>query len=326
MLSLQNLPGPDKISLRRSERYLGDDAGASLTELPAEQRELVHDLYRYLRRALRAAQQALHSADPMELTAFLKETNWRRQIDNLAKSLYPQPGAEPRLRHAYHDLRGGALSAASGRAELARLKGNEAELDDAYGFFYAVRDHLKIMRNCLVDLDPERRKRDTSSREHSASLFREKWENYENDGVKVEYISDFDGGIASCCLEFSSAERVVYNLVNNAIKHTADDTVRLFVTTIQPESDKPHVKIVTSNTVKSDEKDKMLESLNGELSTLFQGGFTIGGTGDGLSICAEFVANAYGLVNIHEAIRDGYVGARLHEEQFVAWVHWPAFV
>ena len=43
----------------------------------------------------------------------------------------------------------------------------------------------------------------------------------------------------------------------------------------------------------------------------------------GLSICGEFVANAYGLAGASEAVAGGHVGAKVVNSAFVAWFHWP---
>jgi len=61
----------------------------------------------------------------------------------------------------------------------------------------------------------------------------------------------------------------------------------------------------------------------GNLRSLFQGGFTTGGTGQGMRICAHVVRHAYGLTDYDQALNVGYVGARLLTDYFVAWVHWP---
>lgn len=63
-------------------------------------------------------------------------------------------------------------------------------------------------------------------------------------------------------------------------------------------------------------------------SELFRGGFTSSrdgsrGHGFGLAICAELIANAYGLPNSAAAINGRYVGAIPHDDLFVAWFHWP---
>jgi len=56
---------------------------------------------------------------------------------------------------------------------------------------------------------------------------------------------------------------------------------------------------------------------------LFAGGFTTGGSGLGMSICAQFVANAYGLQDTAQALDERYLGASRLDDCFVAWFHWP---
>ncbi|MFW6251325.1 MAG: ATP-binding protein, partial [Alkalispirochaetaceae bacterium] len=136
------------------------------------------------------------------------------------------------------------------------------------------------------------------------------------------YISDYDGDISSCCLEFSSLERVLYNMINNAAEHTADGRARLFVTTLGSEKEE-NVKFAVANRVKREELKQLRARFGEDLTPLFDGGFTIGGTGVGLSVVSQIVANAYGLEHARGAAAGGYVGASLEDGEFLVWAHWP---
>ena len=161
-------------------------------------------------------------------------------------------------------------------------------------------------------------------RTHSASLMREKWQGYTDGNVRLEYTSDYDGGISSSCLEFSTVERAVYNLVNNAIAHTADGIVQLFVTVLE-QAEPENVKIATANAIAEEELSQIRDTFGSDFGRLFEGGFSIGGTGVGLSVAARMVARAYGVESIRRAIEDGYVGAEVRETVFIAWMHWPVW-
>ena len=52
------------------------------------------------------------------------------------------------------------------------------------------------------------------------------------------------------------------------------------------------------------------------LGNLFQGGFTTGGTGLGMRICADIIGNAYGLPSVEQCIQGGYVGVALVDAFF----------
>ena len=326
-VTINNLPGPASVPRIRTERYVGDDNGAQLSDMHGEHADIVCRIYALLKDALSTLETGISESDPMWVSERLKNTRFLEKVNRLTHGLTTDGYDEDTralLRQVFHDLRGGALTAAYSRIQLAEMKGSEVEMSDVYGAFFAVRDHLKIMRNCVVDLDPERRARDLQRRTHSASLMREKWEGYADDHARVEYHSDFDGGLSSSCLEFSTVERAMYNLVNNALSHTADRRVKLFVTVLEPEAPQ-NVKIATANSVSEVEQAELEQSFDGHLGRLFEGGFSIGGTGIGLSVTARMVSRAYGLESVRMAVERGYVGATLEQGEFIAWMHWPVW-
>ena len=63
-----------------------------------------------------------------------------------------------------------------------------------------------------------------------------------------------------------------------------------------------------------------------DLATLFQVGVSTTGSGYGLNVVAEFVANAFGLSSSEEAVAQRYLGAILLKGNFVIWFHWPIVV
>ncbi len=322
-----DLPRPDSLPSYRSERYIGDENAVRLPEIPQAHAEQIRELYELLKDTLETANAAIRDSDPMWLAKRLKEMDFTARVQDFAAGFSTSgivdENTRSRLRKIYHDTRGGALTAVLGMAQLLEMKGNEVELAEVYGVFNAVRDHLKILRNCFIDLDPPRRERDQAFNAHSAKLFRRKWAGYHDGGVRVEYVSDFEGDISSSCLEFSSVERAIYNLVNNAMHHTTDGLIRLYVLAHETGIDAENVQIATANAIDPGEAQRLRESFGERLGELFMGGFTIGGSGVGLSICTELVSNAYGLGRFHDAVEGGYVGADILQDQFVAWIHWP---
>lgn len=324
-VDIQSLPGPDAVPRVRTERYVGDDNGVRLADMYEEDAAIIRRTYAFLKETLAALETGITDTDPLGTADALKRMRFLEQTKRFTGKLTTDGYEEARralLRQVFHDLRGGALTVAHSRIQLAHMKGNEVEMSDVYGAFFAVRDHLKIMRNCVVDLDPERRERDRQRRTHSAALLREKWEGYADNNARVEYVSDFDGGLSSSCLEFSTVERAMYNLVNNALAHTADGEVRLFVTAL--ESGEPeNVKIATANAISDAERTEMERTFGDDLGRLFEGGFTIGGSGIGLAVCSRMVTRAYGVESVRRAIEDGYVGVEVRDGEFIAWMHWP---
>ena len=327
MLTIDNLPTAATLDRLRSERYLGEERGMRMAEFPSGDRDLLGRLYTALREALHAAQTGIQEKNPLRTLEMVRAAGWKPLLLEFMAAfgqVRPESDSPERVREVYHDIRGGALSMVNMRVEIAMMKGNEADMDDAHGIFFAARDHLKILRNCVIDIDPPRRQRDMEHHLHSAELLRQKWTDVHAGNLDIEYHSDFDGAISSCCLEFSSLERVLYNLVNNAARHSADGKVRFFVREVRDQTEGHDVQFAVANRVKPEERTTLEQRFGDDLSGLFRGGFTIGGTGVGMKVIAEIVANAYGLTSVAAATEGGYVGAQLVGEEFVAWAHWPA--
>lgn len=230
---------------------------------------------------------------------------------------------------AVHDCRGGAFQALAMSLQLVQY-GLPAS-GDPVRIFYLTRDQLKIMRNAVPDLDPAAYERDRSGRLHDMALLIEKWAGAEHrlderTQAAVRFSSAYTGPIAERCIEFSALDRVVYNTVNNAVRHAADGRVDVHVTPLGDRAQPSDLRFAVTNRVDPAQRDRLVARAANEprgLGVLFAGGFTTAGTGLGLSICAEFVQNAYGLPGLAAALDGGYLGAVLEGETFHAWFHWP---
>ncbi len=42
-----------------------------------------------------------------------------------------------------------------------------------------------------------------------------------------------------------------------------------------------------------------------------------------MKICADIVGNAYGVASINRLLEEGYIGAKLLQDVFYTWFHWP---
>lgn len=137
-----------------------------------------------------------------------------------------------------HDLRGGGLTLLLGHLQLALIEGWSHEA--ARTIFFLTRDHLKIMRNALPGLDDARRADDQRPKRHSIQLIVEKWQDalliHDRGQAHLHLESTFDGDISESCLEFGALDRILYNLLNNACRHTADEVIRLFLLPVTEEN------------------------------------------------------------------------------------------
>jgi len=313
----------------RPSRYFGDTIVASIGELPPDDAQVVRALYEFLR-ALHAAVRGLD--DPTGAFAAVRELLVRHDYRALCEQVRGLGGTlaaddtPMAVRKVYHDIRGGSLNGLLMHLDLCEA--DEAGVEDVERVFILVRDHLKIMRNALPDLDRAGYQLDLSPVEHDASLLIEKWADtsYGPDGagrVRVRLHCEFAGGVSECCMEFAALDRVIYNLINNAARFAADSQVHVDVVPLG-ESRDVHLRFVISNRVTPEHRARLQRDLGGDFRPIFTHGYTTGGHGIGLQICSDIISHGYGLGSTREALDHGYLGARLVRDYFVAWFHWPA--
>lgn len=312
------------------------DASVSvrLHELLEGDAERLRRTYRFLWQLHDHARRRRHEPDAADGLAALAERMELPLVFEDVSALglgLQRSDASPRLRKAYHDLRGGGLFALLVHLDLV-LQGR-GEPQDVARIALLARDHLKIMRNAVPDLDPTLYAADLENRAHPVALLREKWSSvrYQFAGreIDVELDCPLEGSIAACCMEFSTLDRILYNLVNNAAEHADDGRVRLVVLPL-PECEGAIVRMAVLNRLGPRQHELLQRRFGREPSTLFQGGFSSHGMGHGighgigLRICADLVANAAGMLSIADAVGQGHLGIDLVDQWFVAWFVWPS--
>jgi hypothetical protein len=245
-------------------------------------------------------------------------------ISQLGEAIRRDEPDYPAARKAMHDIRGGGLCVLLATAGLLDIVPEKHLL--IRKCVEAARDHAKIMRNLLPDIDPENRLLDEANKAHGIEHFTTKWAGMTTRGpsgpVRVAVHCDFAGAISARCLETSSIDRVVYNYINNAVRFAADGLVTMWVF---PVGD-GHLRWVVQNAIAPDQLNFLAERVGSNLTHLFDGGVTRGGAGIGLANCAEIIADCYGLESPTLAAQQGYLGAAVHDSCFYSWFHWPAFV
>ena len=152
----------------------------------------------------------------------------------------------------------------------------------------------------------------------------EKWEHAlltarGRDDVRLEIDCSYNGAIAECCVEFGAVDRILYNLVNNAARHTADARVRISIAPELEFGEPTNLCFTVSNRVSQEEEQLLADR---DLGALFEPGVSSTGSGFGMTVVADFVGNAFG-VSRNRAVREHYLGAALAEGGFHAWFHWP---
>jgi len=327
---MMNPPKPALIQTRRSQRYLGDNLHSSLQDLRPSDAAMVSGIYGMLRQWFQIVKICVQEHQALRLLHHVKSAdfistfmNFTDRIRNLNDPTGHLEGERAsRLRKNLHDVRGGAFAGLCMQVELLWMLNTEIGRPDVLRTFYLVRDHLKIMRNCFVDLDTERGEMDRTMNMHSTDLIREKWVDYRSEGKAVRCVDHVSANIACCCLEFSTVDRIIYNLMNNAFQYGSGDFVDFSIGV--DDSRHPKNLVVTiENQVDLDHFEVLKTRFDANWNALFLGGFTTGGSGDGMRICSECVCNAYGYTSVEEALQDGLIGALGNAPRFRTWFCWP---
>lgn len=322
--TMRNL-APTHLPILADLRYDGGGQSATLAEFTAADANLLRALYHAVSELCTTLKELASQRSPHPFTASdLKRRPERTTAMAAARAIGTDSQLSSHLAPIVHDVRGGSLLALLASIEM--LDPGAASSDAFLRIFCYARDHLKIMRNGISDIDPGANAHDREPSPHEIRLLREKWSGgvFSIDGkIKlVDFNSRFEGPIANRCMEFSALDRIIYNMMNNAARHGEGPDISL--TIFSPtEGVGQEVRFVVQNNVTELQCAKILGLVEGDLGRLFLGGLTTGGTGLGLQICADFVVRAFGLKSCERAIAEGYVGARLIDNAFVVWFHWP---
>ena len=323
---MMNLPlrdlAPLELQNYRARRYLGDDQCYALGLMAAPDQEIIRELYVVLQELFaivsdeapereQAVQAFITRNDPEELVS---------RIHHLGRESY-EATPSPLLAKTLHDVRGGGLSALLSRMQLVSL--GMMDTDALNALYFLTRDHLKIMRNALLGLDDAKRAEDLLPKIHGTDFIVQKWNGARIGGrdrqITMEVECPQPVAISECCVEFGALDRILYNLINNACRHTAGELLRLVLFPV-PTAEGEDLRFVLLNPITSADAERLG---GGDLRTLFQTGVSTTGSGYGLSVAADFVANAYGLSTPAAAVDGGYLGARLLVPDFAVWFHWP---
>ena len=325
---LMALVPPEAIH-HRTQHYIGDSVAVSRARVAPADAAVIQRLYEFLGGLYGLVAPRLDggAAAIAALAEFLRATDFEglaQAVGRLGATL--DATAVPiDLRMVYHDVRGGGLPALLLHLDAAAC--GEAQTEDLERIFVLSRDQLKIIRNAIPDLDPRGYAHDLEDRAHTTDLLRAKWSTpvYRVGEVEVELSleCDFDGTVSERCMEFAALDRVIYNLVNNAARFAADRRVLLRIFPIRPGAE-TDLRFVVVNSVTPEHRERIHADLGERLDRVFESSYTTGGHGLGLRIVGDFVTHGYALPSLRAALEDGYLGARLVRDSFVAWFHWPA--
>ena len=327
----------------RQVRYDGDGQCVRLDGLAARDQMLVRDLYVRLSELLYTI--ADTTASDTQKWAGVQSWVARHDLDavigdvrEIGLASHEQNPTET-LAKAMHDVRGGALSSLLGRLQfLSHLR---TETETLNVFFVQTRDHLKIMRSAVVGLDEPRREADHKPKAHAMALMLAKWQQsvvgpqWRERPIQMHIGCHYEGPLTECCLESAAMDRIFYNLAANACRYAADERLEMVIFPVAESGGDGCLRFVLSNRVSEADAGRLRFQVpaggadsthlgTGEsLFALFEPGVSAGGSGFGLTVVADFVAQAFGLSNRTEALHERYVGAILDGDTFRVWFHWP---
>jgi hypothetical protein len=308
---------------QRSLRYRGDDVAVAMSALPAPDRDAVRKLYTTLMTFDAALPPRASEPDEPHVAEALAKSFALDEVVDLARSI--GTGAEELsedVRHALHDVRGSALTSLVIEVQRARARRGQVR-----ALRTLTSDHLKVMRNALLELDDAHRTADLEPREHSIDRLAETLARVTSVGergeVKVAIHRTFQGAITMSCLELGALDRAALNVLNNAVRHSAADRVEvaLVASANAPGSD---LCVCIANALDDAHARALRQRFGDEASRLFIEPYSTTGSGYGLKICVDIVASAYGLVRPADALQAGLVGVTIDDGWFIAWLHWPA--
>jgi hypothetical protein len=310
----------------RDDRFRGDTNRSRLSDYEETDKKLLGRIYQVLQSLFEEMQQG--HLDPAHIGRVLTERAAERDLiaeDTRQFGIETLRGNSSRqLAQVVHDVRGGALQSLLIRWEMF-LAASEVG-PGISAVFFLLRDHLKIMRNCVADLDTTRFADDSAPKNHGTDLLLEKWTSADFYGssvpVQVEFDCQYEGNLCESCLEFSTLDRIIYNLLNNAARYANDRVVQFHILPMPKQEMAENLRFVIANHV-SHEHATRLSAAAPDLGQLFHGGFTTGGHGVGMTIVADFCTQAFGIYNDEKARKGGYYGAQWIGDNFVAWFHWP---
>lgn len=230
------------------------------------------------------------------------------------------PENDPWIRKVVHDVRGGSLLALT-----YALDASEVTQATRHSARFLAADHMKIMRNAISGLDDAACESDQLGGLHGTAALEHRWTTAvlrnQLGGIEVRFDARWQGDFAQNCFEFSAVQRVIYNLLANASRFTADQTIIFHVIGV-PEPGVSNIRFTFENLVTQAQQLVLEEQLQ-DRQGIFDDGVTRTSQGLGLGICADFVAAAYGIDGRDVALEGEYLGVTVEDRRFISWFHWP---
>lgn len=323
--TLQSLTA-QQLPVLRLDRYDGGEFGIRLADLHPQDVALLCQIYRVVREIYDVRLYMGNTPDfDIFQELFAASTSQLHRVRQLGQaSLEESREANPNVSRALHDVRAGALSALVGYLDMHAEESLVFTPDTIELCVGLARDHAKLMRNCVEDVDPWIRRADERISLHSVQADISKWGQTVFHGpsrmIRVECQDLCQGHVSNRCLETSSIDRILFNLMNNAARFCSSPTIHLQVDSL----DNRLSRWVVSNQVSAEHQEWLANNCP-DLANLFLDGTTRDGHGIGMNNCARLVQLSFGLSDLKQVLQKQYVGACMEGNIFYAWFHWPLY-
>jgi len=318
--------------LRRS-RYHAQDIELSLYDVPLKARRAIRKLYRHLVELTYLLRPWLDNPEfpttmaERRLRTFVLTAKWSQMISAIREVTPTHTLIDSaRVHRVIHDLRGGALSSLSLYLQLA--ESGDLHAQDIPQMVLLANDHAKMLRTAISDLDRIRYTRDELFLPQPIDILVQHWRNvlYRIDSGQSAHItcqSNVYGYIADSVIELAALERVVYNLVNNAVRHTPNHAVEINITYF--DNSQELIQFSVSNAITDLQVEELSRLSSNVPDRLILMPLSTTGSGLGLGICADIVAHVF-QADVDEIIRQRYFTVSWQDGRFTVDFVWPMVV
>jgi hypothetical protein len=313
---------PINLRNQSTSRYDGSGFSASLSDFTLVDVELLKVIYENIKSVYDLW---LYMKETPQYSLFKNNVEWLRSSEmvNIGKALGSESEySSPHIHKILHDVRGGALMAMISSATRIAIFDLYHDLEVMRSFVFLARDQAKMMRNAIHDIDIPTRTADERFMIHSVYDYVKKWNHFEyhfeQKVIVIKVRCYYEGNVTTCCLEASALDRVVYNLINNALRFSAGNEIFLTIFLIGD-----ILRWVVENQITPENIQWLKEHVGDDLQDLYKGGISNGGNGIGLTNCADLVAASFGISTIN-AIEDRYISSKVIGSTYYACFHWNA--
>lgn len=315
---------------RRSQRRTYEST-LSLYDVTLPTRRAIRKLYRHLIELTYMLRPWLDTPDyptavaETRLRTFVRTAKWPRIIETLLHLAPLTHRNNDRVLRVIHDIRGGALTSLTLYLQMAEQ--GDLLARDIPQMVLLANDHAKILRSMIVDLDRIRYTLDELFVPQPIDVIPATWhaKHYRIPSGHTAWLTvecPVQGYIAESMIELAALERVLYNLVNNAVLHCAQPQVSIRLAPSPLFSDM--VMIEVANTIDGAQYQRLAQMCpDANWNRLVHDAFSTTGSGLGLGICADIVAHMCGMDHIAQVITAGHFHVHVTPTRFHVQFAWP---